>query len=335
MKISPASEPKLKMKMIRLELRMEAIFQKTKEIIAKIAISPIFISFMVFLLAIFVVYRLTVSKVESAYDEEFIRDVLVEAHGMLFDILIIGTFIFALQKLAEKRLEKKRNIQRWQEEIDDFRGWKSEEAKFRILGNIKRLIRNGITDINLTDSFLKNADLLGVNLKGADFEGANLEGTNLGRANLEEACLLGANLEEACLRVANLKRADLLGANLKETDLRRANLMGADLSRAHLKGAYLRETYLKGADFWKAHLEGAYLLDANLEEANLEGAHLERTEKLTIEQLSQVKTLYQAELDPELEKQIKKKYPHLLEKPKEDKDKRKPDFPDLLDLKRR
>ena len=290
---------------------------------------------MVFLLATFVVYRLTITKVDLAYSKEFIRDVLVEAHGMLFDILIIGTLIFALHKLVESRREKNRNIERWKEEIDDLRNWPAEEAKFRIVGNIKRLIRNGITDINLTDSFLKNADLLGANLKGADFEGANLEGTNLGRANLEEACLLGANLEEAYLRVANLKRADLLGANLKETDLRRANLMGANLRRANLKGAYLRETHLKGADFWKAHLEGAYLLDANLEEANLEGTHLKRTEKLTIEQLSQVKTLYQAELDPELEKQIKKKYPHLLEKPKEDKDKRKPDFSDLLDLKRR
>ncbi len=217
---------------------------------------------MVFLLAALVVYRITVTKVDSAYDKEFIRDVLVEAHGMLFDILIIGTFIFALHMLVESRRVKKRNIERWQEEIDDFRGWDSEEAKFRIVGNIKRLNRNGITDINLIDSFLKNAIL----------------------------------------------------------------------SRAHLEKAYLREAHLKGADFWKANLEGANLLDANLEEANLEGANLERTEELTIGQLSQVKTLYQAELDPELEKQIKKKYPHLLEKPKEeDRDKRKPDFSDLLD----
>jgi len=44
---------------------------KFKENIEKIAISPIFISFMVFLLVAFVVYRITVSKVESAYDKQF------------------------------------------------------------------------------------------------------------------------------------------------------------------------------------------------------------------------------------------------------------------------
>ena len=37
---------------------------------------------------------------------------------------------------------------------------------------------------------------------------------------------------------------------------------------------------------------------------------------LTIEQLSKVKTLYEAELDSTLLQQIKKEYSHLLERPK-------------------
>jgi hypothetical protein len=36
---------------------------------------------------------------------------------------------------------------------------------------------------------------------------------------------------------------------------------------------------------------------------------------LNIEQLSKVETLYKAKLDPELKKQVKDKYPHLLKKP--------------------
>jgi len=293
---------------------------KTKEIIEKVLISPVFISLMVFLLAALVVYRLTITNVDSAYDRQFIRDVLVEAHGMLFDILIIGTFIFALHTLVESRREKKRNIERWQEEIDDFRGWESEEAKVRILGNIKRLNRNGVTEINLAECFLNNADLSNTNLKGADFSGAYLRKADFRGANLERIRLTGAKLEGALFRLANLKRADLLGTNLENTDLRRTNL----------EEAYLREANLKGADFWKAHLEKASFLDANLEEASFDEAYLERTEELTIEQLSQVRTLYLAKLDSKLEKQIKKKYPHLLEKPKEE-DKQKPDFNDLSD----
>ncbi len=52
----------------------------------------------------------------------------------------------------------------------------------------------------------------------------------------------------------------------------------------------------------------------SFKEANLEGIR-----NLTIEQLSKVETLYGARgLDPELERQIKEKYPHLLEEPKEE-----------------
>jgi hypothetical protein len=36
---------------------------------------------------------------------------------------------------------------------------------------------------------------------------------------------------------------------------------------------------------------------------------------LNIEQLSEARTLYKAKLDPELKKQVKDKYPHLLKKP--------------------
>jgi hypothetical protein len=42
------------------------------------------------------------------------------------------------------------------------------------------------------------------------------------------------------------------------------------------------------------------------------------TKNLTIKQLSKVKTLYKAKLDPELMEQVKKCCPHLLEEPKEE-----------------
>ena len=57
------------------------------------------------------------------------------------------------------------------------------------------------------------------------------------------------------------------------------------------------------------------LIDANLVGANLEGANLEGVRGLTIEQLSKVKSLYGAKLDPVLMEQAKEKYPHLLEEP--------------------
>lgn len=278
---------------------------KTKETTEKILISPVFISFVVFVLATLVVYRLTLTKVDSAYDRQFIRDVLVEAHCMLFDILIIGTFIFALHTLVESRREKKRNIKRWQEEIDDFRGWNSEEAKFRIVGNIKRLNRNSITEIDIINCYLKNAFLKEVSLQGASIWKSNLKNANLLGANLQDADITSINLQNARLESANLKRAFAFFSKNSYPFIKEANFQGADFDRANLEDVNFIKANFNGANFSHAKLKGAILNKVNLQEAK----------NLTIGQLSKVKTLYKAKLDPELEKQIKEKYPHLLEKP--------------------
>jgi len=220
------------------------------DIIEKIGSRSVLASSLVFLLASIFVIGLTL--VNYGYKGDFSKNILVEAHGMLFDILIIGIFIFALHKLGEKRLENRR----YQEEIDDFSGWKAQEAKYRIIGNIKRLNRNGISKIHITQSYLKKANLAFINLQEAD----------LTATNLQEAFLYETNLQNATLALANLQRAELIGTNLKG-----ANLLGADL-----RGAII----------------------------------------VSVEQFSEVETMYDAKLDSNLNRQIEKKYPYLLERPK-------------------
>lgn len=298
-----------------------------KKIIEGIFVSPIFISFIVFLLATFVVYRLTIYYVDSAYNKEFIRDVLVEAHGMLFDLLIIGTFIFALHILVQRRREKRSDIKRWHEEIDDLRGCKTEEAKHRIIGNIKRLNGNGITQIFLHNCYLKKATFYSipfhemnfkrkiqrwtmpeVNLSKSIFSYANLEEASLTQANLQLAALDKTNLKKANLRRATFFRASLQGADLKDADLFGADFRNADLRTANLGNANLEEADFRNADLLKVNLIGA-----NFNQADLRGIR-----NITIEQFSKVKTLYKAKLDLDRLEQIKVKYPHLFEKPMEE-----------------
>jgi Pentapeptide repeats (8 copies) len=130
----------------------------------------------------------------------------------------------------------------------------------------------------------------------------DLRGANLSVAHLERAFFSGAHLERAFLIEARLKRASFSSANLEFARLIRAHLEGARFTRAHLLGASLRGAHLRGADFG----------DANLQWANFEGAT-----DLTVEQLAEAKTLYQAELDPPLLEQVQQRYPHLLEEPRD------------------
>ena len=76
----------------------------------------------------------------------------------------------------------------------------------------------------------------------------------------------------------------------------------ADLSEANLGDADLNEDSL-----WDANLS-----EVNLDDANPIAANLINVRGLTIEQLSSVETLCEAELSSELLEQVRKKYPYLL-----------------------
>ena len=98
-----------------------------------------------------------------------------------------------------------------------------------------------------------------------------------------------------------------------DCDLSAADLSDADLNGANLSRADLTHAYLSRADLTSADLSGAYLESANLSDAYLSGVI-----GLTVEQLSDVETLYEAKLEPELMEQVEDEYPHLLEKPEEE-----------------
>ena len=106
--------------------------------------------------------------------------------------------------------------------------------------------------------------------------------------NIRELPVLDAKFED--FEEANLDGANFEGANLEGIDFKKANLEEADLERTDLVGT-------------------------NLEGTDLKGASLKGASNLTIEQLSTVKTLYNAKLDEQLLIPLKKNYPNLFEEP--------------------
>ena len=160
---------------------------------------------------------------------------------------------------------------------------------------------------------LSNANLINVELSGTLLNYASLSGANLSGAHMVFTELIDADLRGADLRGADLKEADLSSANLSNADLSGANLFKTDLSFADMIGADLSGADLRGANLYHASLSGAKLSGANLSGANLSETNLTRVRGLTIEQISVVKTLYGAKLSLERMKQVRKKYPHLLE----------------------
>jgi len=126
----------------------------------KIPTSPVLISVIVLVFCLGVVGGVTIYLHVNTFTKDFWLNILVESYGMLFDIFVIGILIFWLQdrgikkleeqrKIREKEFERKRTIQRYEEEIEDYLGWDEKEATFRIVGNIKRLKKLEVGFINL------------------------------------------------------------------------------------------------------------------------------------------------------------------------------------------
>ena len=232
--------------------------------------------------------------------DSFFAQVMAEAHGMLFDIAIIGILIFWLNRNGDMR----QRIRTYKDEIDDFRLWESEEAAFRTVGNIKRLNRHQIHEINLVNCHLSRTNLNYVNLAESNLNSADISNAFLIETYLQNTRLNQTNLENSNLNQAILTGAYASGANFKDAYLIKAQLNNAFLIKSNFKNAFLME----------ANLQGCYLTGADFENASLYKADLRGAKGLTIEQLTKTKTLYLAKFDDEILSQIKNNVPELVGK---------------------
>ncbi|MBK5280387.1 MAG: pentapeptide repeat-containing protein [Bacteroidia bacterium] len=269
------------------------IQDKFNEIIEK----PILTSAIVLLLVTIIVGGLSLKYYVNDF-ETFWPQILTEAHGMIFDIAVIGILLFWLNKNGETR----QRIKTYKDEIDDFRLWESEEAAFRTVGNLKRLNRSNIYEINLVNCYLIKTNLNYVNLKGSNLNSANISNSSLIETNLENTRLNQTNFENSNLNQANLNAAYASGANFKD----------AFLIKSQFEGAFLIKTNFVNAFLMEANLQNSYLMGADFENASLYKADLRGAKGLTIDQLAKAKTLYLAKFDEEIFDQIKISIPELI-----------------------
>src|SRR6185295_3919401 len=228
----------------------EKISDKFDEIVEK----PLLTSSIVLVGATVIVFGLSLGYYIEDF-HGFWGQILVEAHGMIFDIADIGILLFWLNQNGETR----QRIRTYKDEIDDFRLWESEEAAFRTVGNIKRLNRHKIHEINLVNCHLPRTNLNYVNLSGSNLNSANISQSTLIEANLENARLNQTNFENSNLNQANLKSAYASGAIFKDSFMIKAQFDGAFLIKANFNNAFLMEAnlqncYVMGADFENASL---------------------------------------------------------------------------------
>ena len=149
---------------------------------------------------------------------------------------------------------------------------------------------------NYTGIDLRFADFSGSNLSGSILENSILIGTKFCRCNLENINLTGTYIHDADFSGASLKNADFFTAKGSKSMIdtiasRIYSLWGVNFEGADLEGADFRYTDLRGANFKSTNLIGVNFKGANLENAvflkeAVNGLELDEAQKKAIQVVS-------------------------------------------------
>jgi hypothetical protein len=177
------------------QYRIAMITDKLKNIVNKIIYADWSIKFY---LVVFIVLITTCIywRTEFPSDWDQIRkNMLPEFIGFAFDLLLLGILLAIVSNIQNK----KQNIERWKEEIDDLRGIETEDAKQKILSNLKRLLRYEVKNIDLSGCFLKGADLTGFDLSDTVLCQTNFENAKLIRVSFVNSFIKGCNFKKSLI----------------------------------------------------------------------------------------------------------------------------------------
>jgi hypothetical protein len=185
------------------------------------------------------------------------KEIFVEANGMVFDLLVFGILLSSYEALRDK----KDKIIRLYEEIDDYREWPEKEAMFRIMGTIRRLVKEGEKKINLSQCYLAGAKFGDWNLSCSQFDSADLTSTIFCQTILKDS-----SFKESNLKNTEFHGTDLTGADFTNADLENAVFLNAILSDVNLEGAIVQplvwnleeidnKMYPSGSNGWFRSLE--------------------------------------------------------------------------------
>jgi len=228
-------------------------------------------------LSLFLLFALSliifpISIIFNSYQSDsFIEGLVVSSHTILFDLIVFGVFAKVLSKIATR----KQKIQRYHNEIDDFRDWSDELAARRIRGNIYRLNKMGIIELDIHSCFLSELSLTSIKLDNSKAFNVNFENSDLDGSKIVSSDLWNSNFKNGSLRNVEFRDSVLNSAKFVDADLYCATMINVSL---------------KNADFENANLNGITIINVDLREAR----------NLNASQLTAAKVIEHSKLIPEL-----------------------------------
>lgn len=166
----------------------------------------------------------------------FLQDIVPEAVGIVFTVLIIDRLYQRREQEREKRELKVRLLRELGSRVNEVAKRASEELREQ----------GWLMDGSLREIWLELANLEDAHLPLADLSEVTFQNVNLRRANLAGAKLYISELDDV-----NFQNAYLFNAKLQLATLKGTNFQGAELTRANFGDAEFDErTTLPDGNKW-------------------------------------------------------------------------------------
>ena len=215
-----------------------------------------------------------------------VKDILVEFHGLFFDLLVFGILITIYEAWNKTR----ERIDLLHDQLDDYWDWKTEEGILRKVGIIKRLIELNHPIPRMTAIHLQNADFYNIKFNRLLLQDSNLENSKFNWTELNDSLLSGN------FRFSNFEHSKFQDSAILQSDFESANMQFVDFGKTEIRGnVRFIKTNLHCADFTKVSLKSEAFAypdfdGADLSEADLSGVDLTFCKGLTLKQINSAKT---------------------------------------------
>ncbi len=174
-----------------------------------------------------------------------IPNIIAEVNGLFFDFLLFGIIL----RIYEVNKDKKEKIEDFFDELEDYKYWEGEESTYRRIGIIKRLLRSGVKNIDLTDHAFKQGKFVDIDLDALVFDTTTFYECGFHGGDVsDEISICKFN---KCI-ISNVK---FNGATVRHTDF----------DRCKLTNMQFLDTNFSASDFIKCKLRNCVFKDCDMD----------------------------------------------------------------------
>lgn len=279
--------------------------------------NPIKTAILIFILAVIVVFTITanwdlVSKYVfpettlGLYNRDFWENVLVEMHGMVVELAVVGVLLLWL----DGRRGRKKELAKCREDLKNYATLDFPESHLKKIGALKTLISAGEVGLDARYLHLSGRSLADINISGWNLIGFKVNGGKLEKSKFENVDVRSSNfvqckIKNVTFEGGSLYRCKFEGAKLRQVVFKNVRLEKAEFTRCDMPSTIFDGVSLRGVKF-----EGANLANSTFKSAfDIDVHELSKAASLDHIAINETLLLQLIALRPEMKYQTKRLRP--------------------------